>query len=80
MHGAQQSDSKILNRMRELSQNAYRPKAILDLAEDIEGEKRVAALRTSITGRIDHEHLEQIVKMMRKLDKLFSDWAFSDLE
>lgn len=67
-------------RMLKLAESTYRPKVILELKEEIEGETRAAELNASITGSIDLDRVQGIVKMKLRLDRLYTDWAEGRLE
>lgn len=62
-------------RLFQLSQSSYRPKAILDLKTEIDGATRVAELRATVTGVVDHVEIERIIGMKLKLDSLYMDWT-----
>jgi len=59
----------------EIARTPTLPKEIADLKEEIEGEIRVAELRSSVTGVIDQAHFEEIVGMKLRFDGLYIDWA-----
>jgi hypothetical protein len=67
-------------RLLELAQSSYRPKAIVDLKEEIEGEIRAAELAQSMTGIVDEERIRRIVAMKLRLDGLYTDWAEGKIE
>lgn len=62
------------SRMFELAEKPYRPKEITDLKEQIEAKTRLAEFRFSVNGLIDHELIQEIVKMKLELDALYGDW------
>ncbi|QQS15582.1 MAG: hypothetical protein IPK84_04410 [Candidatus Moraniibacteriota bacterium] len=59
----------------ELAQSSYRPKEIVGLKNQIEGEIHAAELNYSVTGVIDHERIQRIVSMKLELDGLYVKWA-----
>ena len=62
-------------RALELSSKPYRPKAVIELREQIAAETRAANLNASVTGFIDPERVEKIVQMKLQLDALYCDWV-----
>lgn len=64
-----------VERMCLLAENSYRPARILILKEEIAGSIRVAELRASISGVVDHTEIERIVSMKLQLDALYADWV-----
>lgn len=69
-----------VERAMELAAKPYRPKIILDLQEEIEGEKRVAEVRFASTGVIDQKHAHKIVEMMLQKDALYGAWVRGEIE
>ena len=67
-------------RMLKLAEGTYRPKVIIELKEEIEGETRATELNASITGSIDLDRIQSIVEMKLRLDGLYVDWAEGRLE
>lgn len=71
---------KETERAMKLASNSYRPSEIIKLKEEIEGEIRAGELALSITGIIDSERVEKIVKMKLQLDGLYVAWAKDELK
>ncbi len=61
-------------RAMELAKSSYRPKEILELQQEIEGETRAAEIFAAVTGKADPAKIQQIVEMKLKLDGLYSKW------
>ncbi len=59
----------------ELAKSQYRPKAIIDLKNEIEGETRAAELALSVENVIGKARIEKIVRMKLQLDALYAAWA-----
>jgi hypothetical protein len=57
-----------------LAQSAYRPKPIVELQAEIEGEIRAAEVNHSVTGVVDQARVDKILGMRLRLDYLCSDW------
>lgn len=70
----------VTSEMLEKAEKSYRPKSIIELREEIEGEIRVAELHASITGIIDQERVRKIVRMKLDLDGMCADFAVGKLE
>ncbi len=73
-------DPASIERLIKLSENPYRPPAILALQEEIEAATRVGVLRTTVTGKIDMEEVQRIVAMKLQLDGLYGAWAEGKIE
>lgn len=71
---------KETERAMKLASNIYRPSEIIKLKEEIEGEIRAGELALSITGIIDSERVEKIVKMKLQLDGLYVAWAKGEIK
>ncbi len=68
-------DPKAALNLLELASGSHRPKEIVDLKEEIEGEIRAAELNVSVTGLVDPMRVKKIVAMKLHLDALCIDWA-----
>ena len=68
-------DPKAASNLLSIANSSYRPKEIVNLKDEIEGEIRAAELNTSVTGVIDLDRLSKVVQMKLKLDSLCIDWA-----
>ena len=64
----------------ELGKSSYRPKAITDLQDLIDGKIRVAELHASIKGFVDPKEIEEIVNLKLKKDGLYGDWVQGKIE
>ncbi len=53
----------------------YRPKEIVDLNAEIEGETRALEVNAQITGVVGREWAGSIAQMKLRLDGLYMDWA-----
>lgn len=53
----------------------YRPKEIVDLKVEIEGETRALEVNAQVTGVVDEERVRKIVQMKLRLDGLYMDWV-----
>lgn len=53
----------------------YRPKAIIDLNEEIERETLALKVSFSTTGTINQKRFSALVRMKLQLDDLYLDWA-----
>lgn len=62
-------------RVIELAGNSYRPKEIIALKDQIDGETRAAEVNASITGCVDMNRINKIVAMKLELDALYGEWA-----
>lgn len=62
-------------KIMELAKGSYRPKEIVQLKEEIEGETRAAELNMSVTGVFDEERIQKIVQMKLQLDGPYGDWT-----
>lgn len=69
-----------VDRMFKLGESSYRPLAILNLKEEIEGATRVLELRTSVTGVVDNTEIDRIVGMKLQLDALYVTWVEGGLD
>ncbi len=66
-------------KLMEQAGNAYRPRQIIELKEEIASETRAAELRSSITGTIDMERVKKIVSLKLQLDGLYCSWAKDEI-
>lgn len=70
----------VMERLERLMGNPYRPKEIRTLEAEIAEEKRVAEVRSSISGEIDQGAIERITAMKLRLDGLYADWIQGNIE
>lgn len=63
------------SKLLELAGNAYRPKEIITLRNEIEAETSRAELAALDTGVINPAHIQNITKMKFRLNDLYIDWT-----
>lgn len=67
--------SAVLNLLRLSQEKVPPPLEIIALKAEIESRTRAAELRSSITGKIDMNEVNEIVQMKLGLDGLYGLWA-----
>ena len=70
---------EIAKKAAELAENPYRPPEIRELDEMIEGKKRLAEFRFSITGIMDAGIIQEIVELKLKKDGIYGDWLMREM-
>ena len=63
----------------ELRSSPYRPPEIIRLNKEIEGKKRLAEFRLSITGIVDTGIVQEIVELKLEKDKAYGDWLMREM-
>jgi hypothetical protein len=70
---------EIMGKLQELKNGQYRPPEIRELDEMIEGKKRLAAFRFSITGIMDTGLIQDIVELKLRKDAAYGDWLMREM-
>ena len=70
---------EIMEKLEEMRNGQYRPPEIRKLDEDIEGKKRLAEFRFSITGIMDNGLIQEIVELKLKKDAAYGDWLMREM-
>ena len=67
-------------RMADLASSPYRPPQILKLKEEIEFKTRALELKSSVSGKVSQEEINDIVRMKLELDRLYARWVEGEIE
>ena len=69
-----------VSRALELIKGSYRPPQIVTLKNEIEVKTKALELKLSVSGQIDQEEIDEIVRMKLELDRLYARWVEGEIE